>query len=114
MYARVVTIDVRRDELDECVRIFREVNGPSIAAQPGFDHGHWWLDREAGKATSVTFWATAEHERNSRPGITRLVDGMARVLSSPLVEQQTYERVHDEFARGALEDPRSPSCSPAW
>ena len=109
--ARVVTIQVKPEEMEACISIFREVKAPSIAVRPGFDHGHWWVDREAGKATSVTFWATAAHERRSRPNITRLVDAMARVLSSPLVEQRTYERVHDEFARDALEGPRQPSWS---
>ena len=45
MLARVVTIHVRPEKMDECIRIFRERNAPSIAAQPGFHHGHWWVDR---------------------------------------------------------------------
>jgi hypothetical protein len=55
MLARVVPILVKPEKIDECIRIFREVNAPSIAARPGFDYGHWWVDRTSGKATSVTF-----------------------------------------------------------
>ncbi len=56
MLARVVTIQVRPEKMDECIAIFKEINAPSIAAQPGFDHGHWFVDRVSGEATSVTFW----------------------------------------------------------
>ncbi len=56
MLARVVTIQVKPEKMDECIRIFKEVNAPSIAARPGFDHGHGWVDRTSGQATSVTFW----------------------------------------------------------
>ncbi len=52
MLARTMKSRGRPERMDECVRIFRERNAPSIAAQPGFDHGHWWVDH----ATSVTFW----------------------------------------------------------
>jgi hypothetical protein len=38
----------------------RERNAPSIASQPSFHHGHWWVDRAKGLATSVTFWENAD------------------------------------------------------
>jgi heme-degrading monooxygenase HmoA len=37
MLARVVTIQVRPEKMDECIAIFKDTNAPSIAAQPGFD-----------------------------------------------------------------------------
>jgi hypothetical protein len=67
--------------MDECISIFREVNAPSIAERPGFDHGHWWVDRTSGQATSVTFWESGEDEEASRANIPRLVSGMSHVLS---------------------------------
>jgi hypothetical protein len=96
MYARVVSINVRPGGMDECIRIFKEVNGPSIARQAGFDHGHWWVDRDSGEAVSVTFWDTAEHEQASRANIPALIEGMAHVLGSHEVSQRSYERVHDQ------------------
>jgi heme-degrading monooxygenase HmoA len=56
MLARVVAIQVRPKKLDECITIFKEINAPSIATQPGFNHGHWLVNRASGEATSVTFW----------------------------------------------------------
>ena len=100
MYARVVTIRVRPEKIDECIRIFRERNAPSIAAQPGFDHGHWWADRATGTATSVTFWTNEADERASRANIPDLINRMADVLASTDVYQETFEVVHDQYLPG--------------
>lgn len=96
MLARVVTIHVRPDRMDECIAIFRDVNAPSIARRGGFGHGHWWVDRDTGEAVSVTFWDTAEQEHASRAHIPALVQGMAPVLANLDVQQRIYEGVHDQ------------------
>ena len=96
MPARVVTIQVRPEKMDECIRIFKEVNAPSIAARPGFDHGHWWVDRASGKATSVTFWENEADEKASRANIPRLIEGMSQVLPSEEVYQEVFEVVHEQ------------------
>ena len=94
--ARVVTIQVKPEKMNECISIFREVNAPSIAERPGFDHGHWWVDRTSGQATSVTFWENEEDEEASRANIPRLVSGMSDVLASDEVYQETFEVVHEQ------------------
>ena len=96
MPARVVTIQVLPEKMDECIRIFKEVNAPSIAARPGFDHGHWWVDRASGKATSVTFWENEADEKASRANIPRLIEGMSQVLASEEVYQEVFEVVHEQ------------------
>jgi heme-degrading monooxygenase HmoA len=96
MLARVVTIQVRPEKMEECISILREVNAPSIAARPGFDHGHWWVDRTGGRSTSVTFWENEEDERASRANIPRLVEGMSHVLASEEVYHETFEVVHEQ------------------
>ncbi len=96
MLARVVTIQVLPEKMDECIRIFKEVNAPSIAARPGFDHGHWWVDRASGKATSVTFWENEADEERSRANIPRLIEGMSQVLASEEVYQEVFEVVHEQ------------------
>ena len=97
MLARVVTIQVKPEKMEECIAIFKEVNAPSIAARPGFDHGHWWVDRTSGKATSVTFWENEADERESRANIPRLIEGMSHVLASHDVYQETFETVHEAY-----------------
>ena len=100
MYARVVTIRVRPERMEECIAVVRERNAPSIAAQPGFHHGHWFVDRASGTATSVTFWTDAAGERASRANIPGLVQRMAEVLASEEVDQETFEVVHDQYPPG--------------
>ncbi len=96
MLARVVTIQVKPEKMDECISIFREVNAPSIAERSGFDHGHWWVDRTSGEATSVTFWENEEDEEVSRANVPRLVAGMSHVLATDEVYQETFEVVHEQ------------------
>lgn len=107
MLARVVTIQVRPEKMDECIRIFKEVNAPSIAARPGFDHGHWWVDRTSGQATSVTFWENEADEEASRANIPRLIEGMSHVLASEKVYQEIFERVHDQHPLELSEEARA-------
>jgi heme-degrading monooxygenase HmoA len=96
MLARVVSIQVRPEKMEECISIFKEVNAPSIAVRPGFSRGHWFVDRASGCATSVTFWENEEDEVASRANIPRLVEGMSHVLASEEVYQETFEVVHDQ------------------
>ena len=96
MLARVATIQVLPEKMDECIRIFKEVNAPSIAVRPGFDHGHWWVDRASGKATSVTFWENEADEERSRANIPRLIEGMSQVLAPEEVYQEVFEVVHEQ------------------
>ena len=103
MLARVVTIHVRPEKMDECIRIFRERNAPSIGAQPGFHHGHWWVDRVKGAATSVTFWENAAAELASRTNVPGLIERLSEVLASQEVYRETFENVHDQYAPGRRE-----------
>src|SRR5687767_15342498 len=96
MHARIVEIQVAPGKMDECIAIFRERNAPSIAAQPGFDHGHWFVDRATGKAISVTFWTNETDERASRANIPQLIERMDHVLASREVPQESFETVHEE------------------
>jgi hypothetical protein len=95
-YARLVEIQVAPGKMDECIASFRDRNAPSIAAQPGFDHGHWFVDRTTGKAISVTFWTNESDERASRANIPLLIEGMAQVLATREVRQETFEAVHEQ------------------
>ena len=58
MLARVVTIQVKPEKMEECISILREVNAPFLGARAGFDHGHWWVDRTGGRPALVPAPAT--------------------------------------------------------
>ncbi len=96
MYARLVEIQVAPGKMDDCIAIFRERNAPSIAAQPGFDHGHWFVDRSTGKAVSVTFWSSEADERASRANASKLIEAMSDILATHEVRQEAFETVHEQ------------------
>src|SRR4051812_39617601 len=96
MLARVVTIQVRPEKIDEYSSIFKVVNAPSIPVRPGFNHGHWWMDRASGEATSVTFCKNEADEQASRANIPRLVERTSHVLASQEVYLETFELVYDQ------------------
>jgi hypothetical protein len=96
MYARLVEVQVAPERIDECIAIARERIAPSAAAQPGFDHGHWFIDRTTGKAGSITFWTSEADERASRANVPRLIEALAPILASHDVRQETFEVVHEQ------------------
>ncbi len=96
MYARLVEIQVAPGKMDDCITIFRERNAPSIASQPGFNHGHWFVDRSTGRAISVTFWTGEAEERASRANVPKLIERMADVLATHEVRQEIFETVHEQ------------------
>ena len=94
MYARLVSVQVEPNRVDECIAVFREKNAVALAAQPGFHKVYYFMNRRTGKVTSVTFWNTEVDEKASRKNIARLIDNMGDLLVAEEVHQETLEVVH--------------------
>ncbi|MGD9346990.1 MAG: hypothetical protein PVH84_14065 [Candidatus Aminicenantes bacterium] len=60
MFARVTTLHVRTDEIDEVIKIFNESVVPAAKSQQGFKRILVFLDRETGKAHSIALWESKE------------------------------------------------------
>ena len=58
MYARVVTIQYQPDKKEEGLQMYRDMLA-AARQQPGFKGILGLMDREAGKAMSITLWETA-------------------------------------------------------
>ena len=56
MFARVITMQLKNDKLDEIVKKYREVGQEAKAQKRGFNSNYLLMDRETGKAVSVAFW----------------------------------------------------------
>lgn len=65
MYARVATVHVQRDKLDQVVAIYRDAVVPALREQPGFVGVELLVNHETGQGISITRWATAADERAS-------------------------------------------------
>jgi heme-degrading monooxygenase HmoA len=58
MYARVVTVSIQPDRLDEMINVFRDSIKPASKQQKGNRGGYLLTDRKTGKAISIAFWET--------------------------------------------------------
>ena len=58
MYARVTTFQIEPAKLDEALEVSRSSILPTMKQQQGFKGVLTLLDRQTGKATSITLWET--------------------------------------------------------
>ena len=56
MYARMLTIELLPEELEEAVQLYREVVVPAAQAQEGFRGVLLMTDRATGKVRSILLW----------------------------------------------------------
>ena len=55
MFARVITMQLKSDKLDEAAKNYKEMI-PEVKGQKGFNSNYLLIDRDTGKAVSVAFW----------------------------------------------------------
>ena len=60
MYARMLTIETLPEELDEAVRLYRDVVVPAARTQRGFRGLMFLTDRASGVVRSIVLWDSAE------------------------------------------------------
>jgi hypothetical protein len=65
VYARVSTVKVQADKVDEAVRIFRESVIPALEGQVGFAGALLLTQPESGQGISITLWASPEEQAAS-------------------------------------------------
>lgn len=56
MYARMTTLQIKLEYLDDAVRLFQRSVIPGARKQKGFRGACFLTDRPAGKGIAVTFW----------------------------------------------------------
>ena len=69
MYAQLITIKVKPDRIDEFRELYEEYINPEIKSSEGYRGFYLLVDKEAGKAISITLWedkaaAEASEEEN--------------------------------------------------
>jgi heme-degrading monooxygenase HmoA len=60
MFARITTLQVRIEDIEEVIRIFNESVVPAAQSQNGFKRILFLLDRETGKGHSIALWERQE------------------------------------------------------
>jgi hypothetical protein len=93
VYARIVTVHVQADKIDELIAVYRDSVVPAIKGQKGFLGARLFTDRATGKGISVTRWQTNEALEDGlyQAQLTKL----APFLTQP-PERQMFEISVDE------------------
>jgi heme-degrading monooxygenase HmoA len=60
MYARLTTLNVRLEKIEEAIKIYKTSVVPAAKSQRGFIAAYLLTDRKAGHGISMTIWKTEE------------------------------------------------------
>ena len=92
MFARMMSSTVKRDAIDESMRIWREDVIPAAKQQAGFLGVTLLIDRDTGSGSSITFWESlAALEAAESTGFVREQSmKLAAYLVGP-TERRVYE-----------------------
>jgi hypothetical protein len=58
MHARIITVQIQHDRLDEASRLYHDQLMPAARQQPGFKGSWLLLDRHTGKGLAILLWET--------------------------------------------------------
>jgi len=60
MYAQLITISIKPDQIDEFQELYKEYINPEIKTQKGYQDFYLLVDREKSRALSITIWDDQE------------------------------------------------------
>ena len=90
MYARVTTVQVSPDNVEEAIRLWRDSVMPAARQQKGFKSGRLLVDRKTGKAVSLGLWETEADVKATGESSAYLQEQLAKFASlftaPPVVE----------------------------
>jgi quinol monooxygenase YgiN len=89
MFARHVTARVKKDRMEEALKIYQGSVVPEGKAQEGYRGIYVLADREAGKIISITLWDNPEYAAaNEASGYyQRQVEKFKGMLEAPVVKE---------------------------
>ena len=91
MYARVTHFRGEGDDLDRGIAAYREQVLPYICDVTGF-RGHTILvDREAGRALSITLWVSEDALRDYEATAEKFRTLLAETWRTPVTDVETYD-----------------------
>jgi heme-degrading monooxygenase HmoA len=92
MHARVTTLHIRPDKVDESVALFEQQIVPVLKAQPGFQGVRLLVNRASGDGLAISQWnSEAEGQAYEASGTYRQLVGMVAANFSAPPSLATYE-----------------------
>ena len=99
MYARVSTYRSTGERADEAVSAFQNALG-SIRDMQGVRDAYLLVDRESGKAMTITLWESEEAVRASSEAADRVRGEAAESFGGSIESVEIYEvPMHESFGR---------------
>ena len=90
MWARVTTIHMPPDRLEESIRMVDDRVIPPLEGMAGYAGGYWLADRASGKAFTVAFWETEDALRATDTAVSRLRE-MAASIDGTVESVEVFE-----------------------
>ena len=97
MFARVTSIHVKTEYIEEVIKIYNESVVPAAKSQKGFKRIFFFLDRESGTGYSIALWETQEDAIANEKSLyyqEQLIKFVPYFKSDPIKEG--YEVIIDE------------------
>ncbi|MFZ4659026.1 MAG: antibiotic biosynthesis monooxygenase family protein [Caldilineaceae bacterium] len=89
MYARVITVQWKVDQVEEAITFFRENVVPALRQQPGFANARLLVDHNTGKGMMMSVWQSeADLQASSNSGFLKTQVGhLSRFFATaPLID----------------------------
>jgi heme-degrading monooxygenase HmoA len=100
MHARVTTLELDPERLDEAVAQLEEQDLPTFKAIDGFRGFTLMLDRKSGKVVTTSYWATQDHMQASEDAMQAHRDRIAEIgNASADPEIDRFEVALDSFVK---------------
>ena len=91
MHARVTTLEVPPDRMDDATRYVREQVLPRLSQMEGFE-GFVGLDsRHSGKVQGVAFWESEQALRATDEAVVPVREGVAQAAGGTVVSVEEFE-----------------------
>jgi heme-degrading monooxygenase HmoA len=91
MFARVSRYRGDPGQIDEGLNYARESILPRVQQVDGFEGVYYFVDRESGKALTVTLWESEEAMRASEEEANRLRSESAEAATATVEDVERYE-----------------------
>jgi heme-degrading monooxygenase HmoA len=93
MYARITTLEVPPDKVDDGTRHVREQTLPQLQQMDGFKGFVALTDRQSGKLLGVAFWESEEALRATEEAVSSVRSGVAEAVGGTVAGVENYEVV---------------------
>ena len=90
MYARVSRYQASPQQVDQGIQVFQQTS-PQIRQMQGFKKAYLLVDRQSGKAITVSLWESEEAMRQSEAATHQLRTQGAQAMGGSVSEVEFYE-----------------------